>query len=121
MELIINNCFGGFGLSDAAIERCLELGLTCTNLDGEGKASNPQAEFALLDNQMFTKKYTILHEMRVRTSPVVIAVVREMGEKAGDSLSSPKILEIPFDSTDGWHIQDYDGQERVVENHRSWR
>jgi hypothetical protein len=120
MEVIINNCYGGFGLSDAAIERCCELGLSCTTFDQNCKPLDPQADFALLNLEMFSKKFRILNELKIRTNPVVISVVRELGDKAKNSLSDPKIIEIPFDSTEGWHIQDYDGLEKVVENHRSW-
>jgi len=39
-------------------------------------------------------------------------------EKAGDSYSSLKIVEIPYDVD--WVIQNYDSQEWIAEKHRIW-
>jgi hypothetical protein len=95
MKVIINTCFGGFSLSQEAVDRCVELSLDRDDLE-----------------------YCMTRD--IRTNPIVIQVVEELGEKANGDYAKLKIIDIPFDSEEGWHIEDYDGRERVSEEHRTW-
>jgi hypothetical protein len=62
-----------------------------------------------------------LNDKWLRTHPIVIQVIEEMGEKAAATFSTVKIVEIPFNTFDGWHIVASDeGYESVHEDHRVW-
>lgn len=54
-----------------------------------------------------------------RDDPKLVAVVEELGERAGSKVSDLRIVEIPADAE--WHIEEYDGNEHVAETHRTWR
>jgi hypothetical protein len=66
-KIVINNCYGGFNLSDKAIER-----LSCTD--------NP------------TKIWDI-----ARDNSTLVSLVEELGEEANGKYSELKIVEIPDD------------------------
>ena len=92
MKVVINECFGGFGLSDAAIERFCELdGISPTNFWA-----------GMID----------------RNDPNLVRVVQELGEAADTPYSQLKIVEVPAGVK--WHIHEYDGLEHVAEDHRIW-
>ena len=92
MKIVINSCFGAFGLSDKALD------LYC----------------ALKGYQQIDA----CHEIE-RNDPFLIQVVEELGFEASDLFSELKVVEIPDDVD--WIIQDYDGREWVAEKHRTWR
>ena len=91
-RVVINDCYGGFGLSDEAI--------TMYN------------EMAGVTEQDFS------HRDIVRDDPYLIEVVKKLGSRASGRSASLKIVEIPADVL--WHIAEYDGNEWVAEDHRTW-
>ena len=90
MKIVINSCFGGFGLSDAALARYNEL-------TGQ------------------TLEYYFEID---RNDPKLVQVVEELGEKADTKYSQLNIVDIPEDVD--WDIHEYDGLEHVYEKHRTW-
>lgn len=93
MKVVINTCYGGFGLSDEAMEEyCSRKGL---NKDEIGS-------------------WDI-----IRDDPILIEIVERMGKDAGGTFSRLKIVEIPDDVN--WYIAEYDGREWIAERHRTWR
>ena len=90
MKIVINKCFGGFGLSNVAIER-----------------------YNVLSGKEVSSYYD-----RERNDPHLVQVVEEMGDLANSNYSELKVVEIPDDVS--WHIHEYDGLEHVAENHRTW-
>lgn len=94
MKVVINRCFGGFTLSVKAQELAISRGF------------NPE------DFSSYEKEY--------RTNPIVVAIVEELGEEANGGCSELEVVDIPFDSTEGWEIDEYDGLETIHETHRSW-
>lgn len=110
MKVVINECFGGFGLSDDAIARVLELkGLKyTTDID-----KYERTHFFIEDSE-----HAFWEGDLERNDPALVQVVQEMGEKVNNDYSSLKIIEIPDDVK--WHIAEYDGREHVAENHRTW-
>lgn len=89
MKVVINQCFGGFGLSGEAEELLAQRkGVTLEDLDYG------------------------------RTDPDLVAVVEALGSRANDYYSDLKIVEIPDDVK--WHITEYDGVEKIREDHRTW-
>jgi hypothetical protein len=91
-RIVINKCFGGFGLSTLAEVRYCEL----TGMSAE--------DFVVYDIN--------------RDDPALVQVVREFGPAAGGSHAELKIVEIPADVD--WEIAEYDGNEWVAEVHRTW-
>jgi hypothetical protein len=90
MKIVINDCYGGFGLSDAALERYTDL---------TGKSVKHFWDFE-------------------RDDPALVQVVEQMGKVANSKYSELKIVEIPDGIK--WYIKDYDGMEHVAEEHRTW-
>jgi len=90
MKVVINVCFGGFGLSQAVYDRYNEL---------TGKNVKYQNDIT-------------------RDDIVLVQVVEELGQEANTRYSELRVVEIP-DGT-SWYIHDYDGMEEIHETHRSW-
>lgn len=91
MKVVINRCFGGFGLSDEALARYNELAGTNLEYWSYGEERN---------------------------NPLLVQVVEELGAKANDTFADLKIVDIPDDVE--WYIHEYDGLESVYEKHRTW-
>lgn len=98
MKVVINKCYGGFGLSDAAYEKLNEWGMTFTKKDG------------------YWKPYAWRRDDR--TNPLLVRVVEELGKGADGGYAELKIVEIPDDVK--YEIDEYDGIEHIAENHRTW-
>ncbi len=122
MKVVINKCYGGFGLSDAAVERCLELGMVLTEYGPDGRYLNPDADFVRTKEKFCGQSYYTCHDHKnlLRSDPRVVQAVEELGEKADGFCAKLKVIEIPYDGPAGWEVDEYDGMERVVPLHESW-
>tara|TARA_R110002073_G_scaffold219784_1_gene380052 strand:+ start:705 stop:1016 length:312 start_codon:yes stop_codon:yes gene_type:complete len=100
-KIVINRCFGGFGLSQEAL-RELQKRLT---RDSE-----------IVINVLMRGCWD--GEVSTRSNPQLIEVVEELGSRANDEYANLKIVEIPGDVD--VVIEQYDGQEWVAEVHRTW-
>lgn len=129
MKVIINTCFGGFGLSAKAVARIAELkGKTAYFfLDGFGnKPYKPVNIDEIKDNEFFTAFYSqipdrnnyISDQYENRSDETLVAVVEELGSKANGQFARLKIIDIP-DGVD-FEIHDYDGVESIHEKHMQW-
>jgi len=131
MKVVINNCHGGFGLSDEAIERYIDLrGLALfKDFNSTWKTSSyytvPVAEFEEAHQQDkkigdYTKSNALCWSQYdiERNDPLLIQVVEEMGENVNTRFSELKVVNIPDDVE--WQIEEYDGAEWVAEKHRTW-
>jgi len=98
MKVVINGCFGGFGLSEKALDRYNEL--------------------AMRDPSRITNKEIEYHYSIERNDPLLVQVVEELGAGADNKYSELKIVDIPDDIE--WYIHEYDGLEAVYEQHRVW-
>ena len=99
-KIVINTCFGGFGLSEEAIAMFRER---------KGIAADERA--------------TYTDELE-RDDPDLIAVVEALGENAaGDGRYTVlKVVEVPMWLREkGWYIEEYDGWEHIAEDHQTWR
>lgn len=142
MEIVINSCFGGFGLSPLAeLEYLKRKGKTAffykqtkyKHREGvnEYRKVKPE-EVDGLFSYTFTKDHgdsfsewpKSCEEEKYydrdipRDDADLVAVVKELGDKASGSCSCLRIVDIP----DGisWEIDEYDGMESIHETHRSW-
>lgn len=92
MKIVINKCYGGFGLSRIAEELYKERkGITDPNW----------------------YYYDI-----PRDDPILVEMVETMGDQVNGSCSDLRIVEIPDDVN--WQVDEYDGHEWVAEVHRTW-
>ena len=90
MKVVINSCYGGFGLSNKALDM-----------------------YKQLSNESEVYVYTL-----DRTDPILIQVVETLGAEANGRFAKLRIIEIPDDIE--WEITEYDGMESVEEVHRKW-
>lgn len=93
MKVVINDCYGGFGITDAALEEYK----SCRGITDEN--------FWYYDIP--------------RDCPVLVSMVEEQGDAMNSHYSELKVVEIPDDVE--WYIEEYDGMEHVAERHRTWR
>lgn len=139
MKVLINRCYGGFGVSHKATMRFAELqGIQLfpfvETRDKQGninfKKFQPyvEGERAFIihystkplkaDGTYEEDSYWSLDRSADRTNSMLIQVVEEMGEEANGDHAELKIVEIP----DGveFEIDEYDGIESIHEVHRTW-
>jgi len=112
MKIVINKCFGGFGLSPLAIEEYAKRkGITLYT--DEGKTGQYDSRYTDKEKTEFFSYDDI-----PRNDPVLIEVVETLGPKAEGAYSELKVVEIPNDVN--WEIEEVDGNERICEKYRTW-
>jgi len=121
MKVVINACFGGFGLSDEALELLLQKkGIEYESQPRKVSFGCEVYEYYvkghLGDGNYLISSYDFGGE---RSDPDLVAVVEEMGDQANGFASELRVVEIPDDVQ--WYIHEYDGLEHVAEIHRIWR
>jgi hypothetical protein len=109
-KIVYNSDFGGFALSDKAINWLSEHGSDKTKkfiaqkrLEANGKTINDS-----------TKIFYVMDAIRNfldRHDPDLVAVVETLGKEVNDTFSSLAIEEIDGDM---YNIEEYDGKETVV-------
>jgi len=146
-KIVINICFGGFGLSKKAILKYLELkgetphfyiqphtedymnSRTYIKVSEQEYLENNSLfgptvftkdlgpEFEWVNDDMIRNSYFYDHDIE-RDDPILIEVVELLGKEANGDYAELRIVEIPDDVE--WIISEYDGKERIEESHRSW-
>ena len=113
-EIVINACYGGFGLSRQAFLRLRELG--CKEALEEpdygecwSTRRGPRRDYG--DGDSFGANVP-------RDDPLLVKVVKELKEAANGRCAELKVVEIPDDVD--WRVEEYDGVEWVAEKHRTW-
>jgi hypothetical protein len=144
MKVVINTCFGGFGLSDAAYEKLIEWGVPVRayveqKRDPETHLYLPEPSNegeVIFDRDLSADKSELSQSMRRltgrywetwlsgnRSHPLLVRVVEELGgghrTGASGKYSELTVVEIPDDVD--YEISEYDGNEHVAEKHRTWR
>lgn len=128
MKVVINTCYGGFGLSVKAL-RWLQAkkssALTVTpedeyfaSKDTEDERANHAKMCELLRSGGCLVAFDS-HDEKLRSHPDVVGVVEALGHAADQRTGKLAIVEIP-DGMD-YVIDEYDGVESIHEAHRSWR
>lgn len=137
MKVVINKCFGGFGLSEAAIQAyARKKGLT---LYPEKDRFNLTTYFTVPKSDRvvelpggwnshsfeqraaYNKAYReqVLYDRDIpRDDKDLVSVVEELGDKCNTQYSKLSVVNVP----DGvaWEISDCGGLEHVAEKHRTW-
>jgi hypothetical protein len=94
MKVVINTCYGGFGLSEASLEEYKKrAGITDPNFS---------------------------YWQIPRDNEHLVAMVEEGVnlDYLEGQFAELKIVEVPDDVN--WYIEEYDGMEHVAERHRTW-
>ena len=127
-KVVVNRCYGGFGLSQRAFRRLIELGVPSGPYYEEPRDTKTGLVLPQPKNDgivIFTTGGGFRKEPlwsvdldKMRSDPRLIQVVEELGSKANGRCAKLQIVEIP-DGID-WEIEEYDGQEWVSEKHRTW-
>lgn len=119
MKVVINRCFGGFGLSDLAFEMLLDLkGIEWEKVTPKNRFSYG-ADYYEKGHAKDDNYYLWYRDLTEdRSDEHLVQIVEELGEKANGRFSELKIVEIPDDTE--WYVAEYDGMERVAEKHRIW-
>jgi hypothetical protein len=92
-HVVINTCYGGFGLSERAIREYKQMA-------------------GITDDKWYDR-------LAPRDDPYLIKIVRDLGMAANGAHANLKIVEIPPDVE--WEVEEYDGNEWVAEKHRTWK
>lgn len=144
-RVVINKCFGGFGLSEAAYEQLIAWGVPVrayvdqkrdpeTHLflpepanEGEvifdRELTPPDADsFSALYHKYkpngVMPRYWDCWTRENREHPLVVRVVEALGERANSQCAKLAIVEVPDDVD--YEIDEYDGNEHIAEKHRVW-
>lgn len=104
MKVVINKCFGGFGLSVEAVE-----------MYAKAKGIDPGHKVKTFGTEYFSNFYDGDLD---RADPDLVQVVELLGEKSWGHCSKLEVVEIPNGVK--WDIHDYDGMESIHEVHRVW-
>ena len=91
-KIVINTCYGGFGLSESSLE-------------DYKKRKN------ITDKNFY-------HWDIPRDCPHLVAMVEEGDTDVDGIFSELKVVDVPDDVN--WYIEEYDGMEHVAERHRTW-
>lgn len=129
MKIVINKCYGGFGLSDLAYEKLIEYGIPLKDYIQEernpvtGLYDRKKTEKCIYksdESNSYLGKYWEVwtRSDEHRTNELVVKVVEELGEKANGKYAELKVIEIPDDVQ--YQIEEYDGLEWIAEIHRTW-
>jgi len=144
MKIVINECYGGFGLSKEACQRYFDLKGQQVWIEVDEKFSaldmftvwlvSPEKRLEIKEGEAYYKMsrdertdYNWKYSQQIwyqgdnltRNDPILVQVVEEMGDKAWGRYAKLAIVEIPDDVQ--WIIEENDGMEWVAEKHRTWR
>lgn len=116
MKVVINRCYGGFGLSDQAVQRYAELkGINLVMEESEHAIGSVFYVDGIKDDEHYFSYYDLSND---RTDPVLVQVVEELEGAANGFASELMIVDIPDDIE--FTVEEYDGLEWVAEAHRTW-
>lgn len=142
MKIVINRCFGGFGLSTKALYEYVKrkYGSAYVYLDDKKNYNHYflsdtgyndiDSHSVLVSTKDFGKDIDsrIINNNRDcfiskyrdcdRDDQILVEVVEELGEEASGTFANLSVVEIPDDID--WEIDDYDGVETIHEKHRVW-
>jgi hypothetical protein len=142
-RIVINDCFGGFGLSEEAVAAYLQLlGKPVWPEDNKQYKGMGLVTYWLIPpeadrvdsspsnwDEMTTAERTAhnqAYQQQVfdpnnidRDDAYLVQVIKELGDLASGKHAKLKVVEIP--AYVDWQIEEYDGNEWVAEVHRTWR
>ena len=125
MKIVINRCYGGFGLSHEAIMLYFEIkGIPVYPADvypedGDDAGNLIATYWPVKEEDRVVGEVFPLSVYDIeRTDPALVKVVEQLGDRASGPYSQLAVVEVPDDVK--WMIQEYDGIEWIAEEHRTW-
>lgn len=141
MKIVINKCYGGFGISNEALHELIKLNASCIEsqkfTEYSNSTSDPDWELkedgiwyhrfsaiainkSIIDvnNILLSTVYFLKRDDSIRSNPDLINIIEKLGKNAGGQFSKLKIVEIP--DKVNWEIDEYDGMETVREISGRW-
>lgn len=111
-KIVINQCYGGFGLSDEAVNLYAKLaGINLVSEIDEYGFTNFYRD-SVSDGDYFSYR-----DIK-RDDPHLVEAVERLGSAAWGKYAKLKVVEVP-DYVE-WYFEEYDGLEWVSEKHRTW-
>jgi hypothetical protein len=126
-KVVVNRCFGGFGLSEKAMEKLIEKGMPVYD-DFEATGKNERPDVHIIESKdykrdsLLYRKYYLNYTddmMDIRTHPLVVETVEELGREANGRFSRLEVVDVPRE-IDEIIIDEYDGAESIHEIHEQW-
>lgn len=110
MKLVLNKCYGGFGISKEAVEFMAADGCHHAKaaLDASVKHKTNMYQYGYADNL----------DSYDRTNPHLIKAVEQLGKKANGPHAELVVVDIP--DGEAYQIEDYDGMETVRQAYIGW-
>ena len=143
MKIVINKCFGGFGLSFLGVMRYAELAGFKLYPWLDEITKKVYGDRAVIGNNELTHHFSRVPADGLeksgcgldwpklpegaywsdsdldRSDPILVRLVEEMGsEAASGRYAKLAVVEVPDDVE--WEIDEYDGSEKIAEKHRTW-
>jgi hypothetical protein len=100
MKLVINDCYGGYGLSEKAVLRYAELKGLMLDFDRDAWYTHYRLNGEYWNEQLI-----------LRNDPMLVQAVEELGDLANGDCAKLKIVEVPAGTK--YRITEYDGLEDV--------
>ncbi len=134
-KVVINTCFGGFGLSHKACMRYAEIkGFKLYPYAQDFKIDRPNVARQIKESEYIIhyskapvefgklgpeddSTYWYDGELN-RDDEALVQVVEELSKEANGNHADLSIANVPDDVE--WEIKEYDGQEHIAEKHRTW-
>ena len=122
MKVVLNRDFGGFGLSNKAFKRLIDLGFPYIHEKDREKEDFSEENLKIIvfdetEDDLSGVHYHILendYEVEdLRSHPLVVQVVKELREKAWGNFAKLEIVEIPDDID--WGIVENNGVEWIID------
>ncbi len=122
MKVVLNRDVGGFGFSNTAFEMLIQLGFSHIHEKDEAKEDFNLRDLKIIifeetEDDLLGIKYRILQndfeDEDLRSHPLVVQVVEELGKRAWGGSARLEIAEIPSDID--WRIDIENGFERVID------
>lgn len=137
MKVVINTCYGGFGVSLKAVQHMAAAGCekaleVMKNYQDEVRAFEKYKKTRKLEKSYKEHRFYwdiyIKYKTGVkfhghdfnddRANPHLVAAVEALGDDAAGEYAELRVVEIP-DGVD-YEINEYDGREHIAERHRTW-
>lgn len=115
MKIVINRCYGGFGLSDMAFEKLLNRKGILFEIEDRNGSNHYYDAGHLGDGKHFLYDREFVSD---RSDADLVAVVEELGKESNAYCALLAIANVPDDVD--WYIEEHDGMEWVAETHRTW-
>lgn len=109
-KIVYNDCYGGYSLSDKAINWLSEYGSERTKQFITRKRSEANEKTINDSTKIFYVMDALRHFLK-RHDPDLVAVVKALGKEVNGTFSDLAIEEIDGDM---YNIEEYDGKETVV-------